>query len=94
MAKWKFTLDLVTPCVRVGKIPVELWCFALKLTGEKICVVVKLILPIFSPYLASKHLISNNNLVIRTYQVHCDSPNINILSQYMDIWPSIIDIYP
>ena len=44
MAKWEFILDLVTPCARVGKIPVELLCFALKLTGEKICVVVKSLL--------------------------------------------------
>ena len=36
-AKWEFTLDLVSPVKRVGKIPVELLCFALKLGKKYMC---------------------------------------------------------
>ena len=36
-AKWEFTLDLVSPVKRVGKIPVELLCFALKLGKNYMC---------------------------------------------------------
>ena len=36
-AKWEFTLDLVSPVKRVGKIPVELLCFALNLSKNYMC---------------------------------------------------------